>query len=296
MAPSDTPWNDWAATFPGSVDKGPIPSQLVMYLPLLLFLVQAAYAARSFLAKRQEISQFYATLIVLNIIAMALVSGPTSLNGLLPGYVNEAKRFELSTSNSALWYMNVLLFSAIHSVNNCCRVAFDAYGLRAAKRLIPVAVALQGWQLVALPFGFSPFTGIVALTVIDYLQHFGALTYWLVKIGTAKRGSSMTEGDTHNTNKTNTDVRRLWYGVGGVLLHMVSVVPQLYYIVTVEAQDQTTAGLCLVYSVTTVGMFSSQCFWIAMAGRTPPRRHDHPEKTEQSADESDLDEEQPFSV
>lgn len=260
MAPLDAPWHEWATALPGSVDKGPIPSKLILFLPLTVFLLQAAYAVWVFrvpIAKK-KVSKFYATLIVLNIITMSVVTGLVSLNGLLPGFIHAEKKHELEGTALALYYVTVGLFSAFHSVNNCCRVVFDMYGCRAAMKFIPVAVLLQGWQLVALPYGLDPFTGLAVLMLIDYSQHSIALVYWLVKVCLS-------------TEEEHVKKDRLWCGIGGVIFHMASVAPQMFYIATTPVKLQTTNGLCAIYLATVIIMFVSHCFWIAMTLRTRPR-------------------------
>ena len=53
-------------------------------------------------------------------------------------------------------------------------------------------------------------------------------------------------------------------------MHAFLVGPQNYYLDNTPTEDLTTGGLCGIYVVTTSLMFSAQCFWIAMALRTPP--------------------------
>ena len=91
-------------------------------------------------------------------------------------------------------------------MNNCCRVVYDSHGLWAAVCFIPIAVMLQFWQVFALIFGFSPYVGVIVLTVIDYCEHFVALSYWLYKIFSA----NTEEEDGFNK-------KRAWFGVGGVV-------------------------------------------------------------------------------
>jgi hypothetical protein len=258
MAPSDTPWNKWANAFPGSVEKGPLPSYLIMVLPLVFFLLQAFFAQWIFHGRRKSntISTFYSTLVTINIIGMALLTGPATLNGLLTGYFRDSATPSDSypTIPLVIWYFTVLAFVA-HSVINCCRVVYDAFGLRAAVQFIPFAACFQAWQIIALPFGFSPYLGIVILTIVDYLQHLTSLIYWLYNICTAS---------------PDVDKIRLWFGVGGVVLHMIAIVPAMVYVISIPLSNQTTGGLCAIYACSVIMMFASQTFWIGMALRTPP--------------------------
>ncbi len=51
---------------------------------------------------------------------------------------------------------------------------------------------------------------------------------------------------------------------------MISIIPQILYGYHVDLESQTTVGLSMVYLVTLILMFASQCLWILMALRTPP--------------------------
>lgn len=55
-----------------------------------------------------------------------------------------------------------------------------------------------------------------------------------------------------------------------ILLSMTSIVPQMIYMITVPAEDQTTQQLCGIYTLTIVMMSGSQFFWTKMALSTPP--------------------------
>lgn len=276
MAPSGTPWNSWGSAFPGSVEKGPWPCYIIMFGPLVIYLAQAIYAQRLFSKKhtidKHSISKFYSNLIILNIAAMALVTGPSTINGLIVGYVRGYDGAVYPTTPLILWYLTIFAFGLVHSVNNCCRIVFDAFGLRAAIWFIPVASSFQLWQVLALPFGFDPYLGVVVLTGIDYLEHLIALMYWLFRLCSAQNVD---------------DKKRLWCGVCGVLLHMISIIPVLIY-VTRPVEVQTTGGLCAVYITVIVLMFASQMFWIRMALLTP-RPSDMSSGGEESKDMFDED-------
>jgi hypothetical protein len=256
MAPSGTPWNSWVSSFPGSVEKGPWPCYIIMFGPLVIFLAQAIYAQRLFSKKnridKQSISKFYANLIVLNITAMALVTGPGFLNGLVTGFLQGYDGALYPTTPLILWYLKIFAFG-VHSVNNCCRIVFDAFGLRAAVWFIPVAASFQLWQVLALPFGFDPYLGVVVLSGIDYLEHLIALMYWLFRLRSPPQQVD--------------DKKRLWCGVWGVLLHKFAIIPAFIY---GTKPVHTTGGLCAVYITAIVLMFASQMFWIKMALLTRP--------------------------
>lgn len=258
MAPLDSPWHEWATALPGSVNKGPIPSMIILYVPLGLFLLQAAYGAGmlSDPVKKQRSSKFYATLIIVNIIAMSVVTGFMSLNGLLQGILDPSQQRELEGWGLGLWYITIGLFALFHSVVNCGRILYDSHGVETATKFIPVAVLLQGWQLVAIPFGLSPYKGLVYLMGMDYAQHLVALAYWSVKL--------------HRPSEAFLDKDRLWYGIIGVVFHMIAPGPQIFYLYTTPYKHQSTEGLCIIYLGTVLIMFVSQWFWILMAMRTRP--------------------------
>ena len=87
MVLANTPWNGWAVAFPGSVEKGPVPSYIIMFMPLFLFGAQIIYARWVFQKNQETISKFYSNIITLHIASMILVSGSSSLNDLLLGYL-----------------------------------------------------------------------------------------------------------------------------------------------------------------------------------------------------------------
>ena len=284
MAPLDTPWYEWAAALPGSVDKGPIPSKMIVFVPLTVFVLQAIYALCVFRAPKalQKISHFYSTLVVLNILTMAFATGLLSLNGLLPALVDHSdkhKRLDLMGGTAlSVWYLVVFLCGGFNCVGIFGRLVFDLYGGRAAVQFIPVAILMQGWQLLALPGGYAPLSGFVALILIDFVQHGLALLFWSFQL--------CFQSD------VQVDKQRSWLGIGGVVFHIAAAFPQTVYLANNTVEFQTTTGLCFVYLVTILLLFASHCCWIAMALRTPPRVSEDPmelsksERTELAEDAS----------
>ena len=134
-----------------------------------------------------------------------IITTATALLGLLASYKAGDDPDLYPDTARGVWGLTIAGYACIHSVNNCCRVIYDSHGLWAAVRFIPIAVMFQFWQVFALIFGFSPFFGFVALTLIDFCEHFVALLYWSFKIF-----SSNTEDDGFNK-------KRAWYGVSGVV-------------------------------------------------------------------------------
>lgn len=200
----DSVWNDWEVPFPGSTEKGKVASYLIMFGPLLVFGCQAIYAHWAFKKSKRPISKFYSTLITWNIIAMILVTGSTSLNGLLQGYSRGDDPSEYPDLARGIWGLTVACYSLFHSVNNCCRVIYDAYGLSSAIYFIPIAIIMQFWQVFALPFGFSPYLGCICIAAIDYVEHVVAFLYWMFQV-------VMRDAE-------DVDKKRACFGIGGVVL------------------------------------------------------------------------------
>ena len=138
-------------------------------------------------------------------LSLIITTTGSILSGLLAGFKAGDDPDLYPDTARGIWGLIIAGYACIHSVNNCCRVVYDSHGLWAAVCFIPIAAMLQFWQVFALIFGLSPFSGFIALTAIDYSEHFVALMYWLYKIFSAN-----TEDDGFNK-------KRAWYGVGGVV-------------------------------------------------------------------------------
>mmetsp|Transcript_12152 Transcript_12152/g.18365 ORF Transcript_12152/g.18365 Transcript_12152/m.18365 type:complete len:299 (+) Transcript_12152:146-1042(+) len=248
-------WNAMAVALPGTVNMGPIVSYLVLFVPFVLFGAQGIYARKLFNDKKASISIFYSTLILLNVAGMALVTAPSALNGLVTGYARKDDPTSYPPTALGIWGLTNFVYG-VHSVNNCCRVIFDSRGLRVAILFIPVAFMLQAWIIIALLFGFNPYSSFMIGAFIDYIQHLSGLVYWLRKI---------SKEDSEQVDKA-----RAWFGVGGVFSHMISVVPVITYKMDVPLEDQTTGANLGLLAFMVVVMIISQVFWIKMALCTPP--------------------------
>lgn len=235
-------WNAMAVALPGTVGVGSIVSYLVLFVPFAFFGAQEIYARRLFI------------LILLNVAGIALVTAPSVL--FVTGYVaRKADPTSYPPIALGIWGLTIFVYG-VHSVNNCCRVIFDSHGLRVAILFIPIAFMLQAWIIIALLFGFNPYSSFIIVVCIDYIQHLSGLVYWLRKI--CKEDSEQV------------DKARARFGVGGVFSHMISTVPVILYKINVPLEDQTTGANLGLYAFMVVAMIISQIFWIKMALCTPP--------------------------
>lgn len=251
---------------------GPVMSWFMLGSTCIVFFGQAMFAAARFQARKDKVSKFYATLIVLNITAMGLVTGPMLLHQVLPvppfGGAAAYTDYTAPAAKVVIQHYVLLAFS-IHSINNCCRLAHDAFGPKAAWQLMPFAWLAQAWLTAPTATGaFSFGMGLMILSLVDYVQHLAGLAYW-----------SWYVARVQNRERE----RRCIYGV---LLHMASIIPYVSYVNSCWGLDYNESAHGAVFTIMVAAMFFSQWNWIAAAELTPPE-HTPPEHTPRDKSEGD---------
>ena len=115
-------------------------------------------------------------------------------------------------------FLSLLALFSLHSVCNCCRVIFDAFGERAAKSVVIPSALCQLWLFwPALTFTFSLQMILLILVATDYAQTFIGCAFWADVARTGARGC---------------------YGVCGGALHMLSAVPLVgFHVATFDGTD-----------------------------------------------------------
>ena len=228
---------------------------------------QAAFCWITCTAASPPVAVFYKSLTTLNIFAMSLVTFPMVLLRVMPVPPGTVWRdhpqaytlFDGVYPTAASYvFLSLLICFPLHSISNCCRVTFDAFGEGAAKLAVLPAALCQLWLLwPALTATFSLQMVMLILVAIDYGQHFVACTYWAAVACGAARASAARA--------------RAFYGVCGAVLHMLSVVPLVSFnVATVDTADKPNQWVYVPLVGLAVGLlaYAHMC-WIKMALLTP---------------------------
>jgi len=238
---------------PGVAIYGPITSFLIVAGTTGIYLGQAAYATCIFQKLQGRISSWYASIIQLNIVAMALVTWRFVLTFSLDKDSTGGLTRHTAPNPATIIVIFTLFAFPFHSMCNITRVIFDMFGKDWAVRTMPLGYLSQGWLLVPALLGTWQFSTIfIVLAVTDYVQHFIGAGYWAYCA--AKQ----------------IDPARTRALLLGVVFHMISLVP---YIILDQAFPKAARSGGLAFKLVIVWMIGSMAFsqanWTKAAELTP---------------------------
>merc|ERR1711971_988727 len=170
--------------YPGFTSFGPYVAWLSVFGTFLPFGYQVVYAMLTLFPKWESISKWYASVTVLNIFAMFLVTFRMTMDQL----TSTAFPHGQLTIHDAPWpvaFVTIYLLTLfpIHSMCNVTRLIFDIWGVNVAIKCMIPGYMSQAWLLMPLFVGVPIGYLTVIMAVVDYAQHLTAMVYWLYCTG-----------------------------------------------------------------------------------------------------------------
>ena len=291
-------WMAWAAAFPGTILSGTAPSLVVMFLPFLLFEVQAAAAGGLFMRSRDNISGVASSLVLLNVAVAGLLAGPRVAllighgffyfdggdgpggwggtgtrnaaggGGVLDLEAELAQEEDFGGADAG--EADAELASPPLAVWGVILALFALHSAAvcggAVRDVLGGRAAL--WALV--PAALMQLWQLAVYPFMDFLTVYlgfalanavDLVQHVAVLIYYATRG---TCADRH------AGVDRSWLSAGAAVMHLLSLGPALCYVALVPPSDRTSGALCGTYAAAMGMMMISQALGIAAALRTPP--------------------------
>ena len=296
---NDPTWMAWAAAFPGTVLSGTAPSLVVMFLPFLLFEVQAAAAGGLFMRSRDNISGVASSLVLLNVAVAGLLAGPrvallighgffyfdggdgpggwggtgtrnaAAVAGGVPDLEAELAQEE-DFGGADAGEADAELASPPLAVWGVILALFALHSAAVCGGAVRDVLGGRAALWALIPAALMQLWQLAVYPFMDFLTVYlgfalanavDLVQHVVVLIYYATRGTC---------DSRDAGVDRSWLSAGAAAMHLLSLVPALCYVALVPPSDRTSGALCGTYAAAMGMMMISQALGIAAALRTPP--------------------------